>query len=72
MYIYRTETVVNGNFTELILKNANLPLVLLFENVVHQSRLSSSQKAGLMQLEREGSKTKRAPKRRELNGCHAE
>ena len=40
-----TETIVNGNFTKLILQNTNLPLVLLLQDVVDESCLPGSKEA---------------------------
>ena len=40
-----TETIVNCNFAKLILQNANLPLVLLLQNIVDESCLTGSEEA---------------------------
>ena len=41
----RTETIINGNLSKLILKNGNLPFILFLEDVIDQSGLSSSEKS---------------------------
>ena len=41
----RTESIVNGHFTKLILQDADLPFTLFFENVVYKGCLAGSQKA---------------------------
>ena len=38
-----TKTVINRDLSEFILKDGNLPFVLLLENVVHEGSLSSSE-----------------------------
>ena len=40
-----TETVVDGDLSELILQHTNLPVFLLLQDVVHESCLSCSQEA---------------------------
>mmetsp|Transcript_16097 Transcript_16097/g.44583 ORF Transcript_16097/g.44583 Transcript_16097/m.44583 type:complete len:398 (+) Transcript_16097:166-1359(+) len=42
---FRDETIVDADFSELILQDADLPLVLLLEDVIHESRLSGSEEA---------------------------
>ena len=44
--ILLTKSIVNCNFTKLILQNANLPLILLLQNVIDESRLSRPEEAG--------------------------
>ena len=41
-----TKSIINRNFTEFILQNANLPSILLLKNVVDKGGLSGSQKSG--------------------------
>jgi hypothetical protein len=40
-----TKTIVNGNFSEFILQDANLPLVLLFEDVIDKGCLAGPKKS---------------------------
>ena len=41
----RTETIVYGHLSKLILEDTDLPLVLLLENVIHKRRLPSAKEA---------------------------
>lgn len=41
-----TKSIVNRNFTKLILQNANLPLILLLQDVVDKSCLARPEEAG--------------------------
>jgi hypothetical protein len=41
----RTETIINGHLSKLIFQDANLPFVLLLENVVDESRLPRAKEA---------------------------
>jgi len=43
--IARTEAIVNGNFAEFVFQDADFPLGLLLQNVVHQRGLPGAQKA---------------------------
>lgn len=42
----RTQAVVDGDFAKLIFQNADLPLALLFENVVDHGGLPRPQETG--------------------------
>ena len=41
-----TKSIVNRNFTKLILQNANLPLILLLQDVIDKSCLTRPEEAG--------------------------
>lgn len=41
-----TQAIIDSNFTKLILQDANLPLILFLQDVVNESRFTSSKEAG--------------------------
>jgi len=42
----RTKSIVNRDFPKFVLEDADLPLTLLLENIVHEGGLACSEKAG--------------------------